>query len=317
MCCPAHGVSPLFWLSFWAPCWYLDAGRTTILPDLPHQQNQLPLNSAPRTRPFPTSTADRGSTLWRRLSSRSRTSSIGRRSRWTGAGPDLPYLGLSNQLVGGGSQPVFLASRRHREVVGPRLRRHLTEELASDAFGRGGALSSSAFRSEGDDQQVRRRGRRAGRTTAGRTQDTVCRQRRDCRSRLYRVHRSTVRGRCLWPTAAPGAPAGFSRVAGGELSEADRVVSADEALSRWGRCWQHYRSGLGRCLGMIGPCCRRPGSGRTRCPGAVKPNKHSAIRRWCTAMRPESIGVGNDLTSLQRGNGLRWWAPDTRDIGGE
>ena len=188
-------------------------------PGLPHRQNPLPLSSSPSTRPFPTSTAERGSTLWKLLSSRFRASSIGRRSRWAGAGPDLSYLRLSNQLVGGGSQPVFLAFRRHREVVGPRLRSHLTEELASDAFGHGGALSSSAFRGEDDDQQVRRRGHRTGRTTACRTQDTVCRWRRGCGSRLNRVHCSPcpggVCGRLLARCSGRVLPGRWLRAVGG------------------------------------------------------------------------------------------------------
>src|SRR6185295_7660266 len=113
-----------------------------------------------------------GSTLWRPLSSRFRTSSIGRRSRWADAGSDLSYLGLTNQLVGDGSEPVLLALGWHPEVVRPRLRRHLTEELAFDALGHGGALGWSAFRAEDDDQQVRRRSVGAGRTAACRAQDT-------------------------------------------------------------------------------------------------------------------------------------------------
>jgi hypothetical protein len=51
--------------------------------------------------------ADRGSMLWRLLSTRSRRSSIGRQSRWTGPGPDLPYLGLLNQLVGCSPEAEF------------------------------------------------------------------------------------------------------------------------------------------------------------------------------------------------------------------
>jgi hypothetical protein len=202
LCCPLHGVSLLSWRSFSVPCWYLDAGRPTAVPELPRQPNQLPLSSAPCTRPFPTSTAGRGSTLGRRLSSRSRTSSIGRRSRWAGAGPDLSDLGQLNQLVGGSSQPVFLALGRHPEVVGPRLRSHLADELAPDAFGHGGALSCSAFWGEDDYQQVRRRGHRPGRTTACRTQDAVCRWRRGCGSRLDRVHCSACLGGIWGPPAA-------------------------------------------------------------------------------------------------------------------
>src|SRR5215207_3074461 len=147
-----------------------------VLPGLSHQENQLPLSSAPCTWPFPVSTADRGSTLWKRLSSRSGASSIGRHSRWTGAGAHLPYGGRPDQLVGSGSQPVLLALRRHPQVIGPPLGNRLTEQPAFDAFGHGGAVNASGFRRENDDQQVRCCAGRTGRSAAGRAEDTVRRQ---------------------------------------------------------------------------------------------------------------------------------------------
>jgi hypothetical protein len=89
---------------------------------------------------------------------------------------------------------------------------------------------------------------------------------------------------------SPGAPVEFSRVAGRELSEGDRVVSADEALSRVGAlsaALSVWAGALSRDEGaVLSPGWAWPNA----VPGRVKPNKHSAIRRWCAAMRPESIG---------------------------
>jgi len=42
---------------------------------------------------------------------------------------------------------------------------------------------------------------------------------------------------------------------------------------------------------VLSPACVCPNA----VPGAVKPNKHSVIRMWCTAMRPESIGLATSL----------------------
>jgi hypothetical protein len=79
------------------------------------------------------------------------------------------------------------------------------------------------------------------------------------------------------------------------------VVSADEALSPVEALLAALSASAGELSRgdwtVLSPASVWPNA----VPGAVKPNKQSAIRMWCTAMRPESIGLGTSLQVYSAG----------------
>jgi hypothetical protein len=78
------------------------------------------------------------------------------------------------------------------------------------------------------------------------------------------------------------------------------VVSADEALSPVEAPLAALSASAGELSRgdwtVLSPASVWPNA----VPGAVKPNKQSAIRMWCTAMTPESIGLGRPYKSTAR-----------------
>ena len=73
------------------------------------------------------------------------------------------------------------------------------------------------------------------------------------------------------------------------------MVSADKALSPLEALLSALSVKAGELSRgdrmVLSPACVWPNA----VPGALKPNKHSAIRMWGTAMRPESIELGTSL----------------------